>query len=185
MAGHMDKEAKVESDKVGEGCFFWARVHVLPGAVIGNNCKFGENCFVENKVVVGNDVTVKNNVCLWDGVTLEDKVFVGPNVAFTNDMLPRSIGAFTEAELKRTVIQEGASLGANATILCDLVVGEHSFVGAGSVVTRDIYPHEKVYGNPARHQGFVCTCGLDLKRAGESLWDCSCGNSFGELEAGK
>jgi acetyltransferase-like isoleucine patch superfamily enzyme len=183
-SGHRDPLARVESSRVGEACFFWAGVHVLAGARIGKNCKFGENCFVENDVVVGDGVTVKNNVCLWDGLRLEDRVFVGPNVVFTNDFRPRAWRALDAGRLGRTLIGEGASLGANATIVCGIAVGRFALVGAGAVLTRDVFPHEKVFGNPARHRGFVCECGDDLREEAGG-WLCSCGHRYHNLKAGK
>ena len=121
---------------------------VLPGAVIGRDGNICSHCFIENKVVVGDRVTIKCGVQLWDGVTLEDDVFVGPNVTFTNDLQPRSRNA--AAELLPTVVKKGASIGANATILPGLTIGEGAMVGAGSVVTKDVPSGVTVVGNPAR-----------------------------------
>ena len=138
----------VQTKQVGEGTRIWQYVVILPGAVIGRDGNICSHCFIENRVVVGDRVTVKCGVQLWDGVTLEDDVFVGPNVTFTNDQQPRSRN--TAAKLLPTVVKKGASIGANATILPGLTIGEGAMVGAGSVVTKDVPPGVTVVGNPAR-----------------------------------
>ncbi len=141
-------QALVESPHVGDGTRVWAFAHVLPDAVIGRECNICDGVFVENDVVVGDRVTVKCGVQLWDGVTLEDDVFVGPNATFTNDPFPRS--RQRPERFSRTVVRRGASIGANATILPGLTIGQHALVGAGSVVTRDVPAYAVVVGNPAR-----------------------------------
>lgn len=144
--------ALVESEKIGKGTRIWAFAHILPGAVIGENCNICDHTFIENDVVVGNRVTVKCGVQLWDGVRVEDDVFIGPNATFTNDPFPRSRkrpNVFSE-----TLIQKGASIGANATVLPGVVIGRLGMVGAGAVVTRDVPPYGIVSGNPARLTGF-------------------------------
>lgn len=146
-------QALVESAAIGKGTRIWAFAHVLPGAVIGEDCNVCDHVFVENDVVVGNRVTIKCGVQLWDGVRLEDDVFVGPNATFTNDPFPRSKRHL--ARYPQTVIREGASIGANATILCGLTVGRRAMVGAGAVVTRSVPPHAVVVGNPARIVRYV------------------------------
>jgi acetyltransferase-like isoleucine patch superfamily enzyme len=123
-------------------------VVILPGAIIGRDGNICSHCFIENQVVVGDRVTVKCGVQLWDGVTLEDDVFVGPNATFTNDREPRSRNA--KAKLLSTLVKKGASIGANATILPGLTIGEGAMIGAGSVVTKDVPPRTLVIGNPAR-----------------------------------
>lgn len=138
----------VQTKQIGEGTRVWQYVVILPGAVIGRDGNICSHCFIENKVVVGDRVTVKCGVQLWDGVTLEDDVFVGPNVTFTNDQQPRSRNA--AAELLPTLVKKGASIGANATILPGLTIGEGAMVGAGAVVTKDVPPGVTVVGNPAR-----------------------------------
>ena len=138
----------VQTKQIGEGTRIWQYVVVLPGAVIGRDCNICSHCFIENKVVLGDRVTVKCGVQLWDGITLEDDDFVGPNVTFTNDLQPRSRNA--AAQLLPTLVKKGASLGANATILPGLTIGEGAMVGAGSVVTKNIPPGVTVVGNPAR-----------------------------------
>jgi acetyltransferase-like isoleucine patch superfamily enzyme len=143
--------ADVQSARIGEGTRIWQFTVILPGAVIGRDCNFCAQVFVENDVTVGDRVTVKNGVQLWDGVTLEDDVFVGPNVTFTNDPFPRS--GRRPATYSRTLVKRGASIGANATILPGIVIGERALVAAGSVVTRDVPPGKIVMGNPARIVG--------------------------------
>lgn len=138
----------VQTQSIGEGTRIWQYVVILPGAVIGRDGNICSHCFIENKVVVGDRVTVKCGVQLWDGVTLEDDVFVGPNVTFTNDPQPRSRNA--AATLLPTLVKKGASIGANATILPGLTIGEGAMVGAGAVVTKDVPPRTLVVGNPAR-----------------------------------
>lgn len=147
--------AIVESTKVGRGTRVWAFAHVLPGAVIGEDCNLCDHTFVENDVVMGNRVTLKCGVQLWDGITLEDDVFVGPNATFTNDTFPRS-KQYPEA-FARTLIRQGASIGANATILPGLTIGQYAMVGAGTVVTKDVPPYAIVVGNPARIVGYCET----------------------------
>ena len=138
----------VQTKQIGEGTRIWQYVVVLPGAVIGRDGNICSHCFIENKVVLGDRVTVKCGVQLWDGITLEDDVFVGPNVTFTNDLQPRSRNA--SAQLLPTLVKKGASIGANATILPGLTIGDGAMVGAGSVVTKNVPPGVTVVGNPAR-----------------------------------
>ncbi|MBN2686056.1 MAG: N-acetyltransferase [Pontiellaceae bacterium] len=142
--------ADVQSDQVGEGTLIWQFCVVLPGAVIGRDCNINAHCFIENEVVVGDRVTVKCGVQLWDGMTVEDDVFIGPNATFTNDRRPRSKQPF---ELQKTIIKRGASIGANATILPGVTLGEGAFVAAGAVVTKDVAPGRMVMGVPARDVG--------------------------------
>jgi len=158
------ERAMVDTLLIGKGTRIWANAHVMKDVVIGECCNIGENSFIESGVVIGNHVVIKNNVSVWHGVVLEDGVFVGPSVVFTNEMEPRS--TFPK-ELATTLVQQGASIGANATIVANRIIGRYSTIGAGSVVTRDVPPHRLVYGNPARLKGWVCICGrkLDLRNA--------------------
>ena len=148
---------------IGEGTRVWAFSNVQAGAVIGSNCNICDCCFIEGKAVVGNDVTIKNGVSVYDGVTIEDGVFIGPNVAFVNDRYPKS--RHTGWELEATRVKKGAALGANATILCGITIGEGALVGAGSVVVKDVAPHTIVVGNPARKVGHVGMDGRPVKAA--------------------
>jgi acetyltransferase-like isoleucine patch superfamily enzyme/dTDP-4-dehydrorhamnose 3,5-epimerase-like enzyme len=145
--------AIVETENIGKNTRVWAFAHVLPGAEIGEDCNICDQTFIENDVTVGNRVTIKCGVQLWDGITLEDDVFVGPNATFTNDPFPRS-KQYPES-FARTVIRKGASIGANATILPGLTIGQYSMIGAGTVVTKDVPPFAIVVGNPARIIGYV------------------------------
>lgn len=145
--------AIVETERVGTGTLVWAFVHVLPGARIGADCNLCDHVFIENDVVVGNRVTIKSGVQLWDGVRIEDDVFIGPNATFTNDPFPRSKRYPDKYPV--TVVQKGASIGANATILPGVTIGKNAMVGAGSVVTKDIPPNAIVAGNPARIVNYV------------------------------
>ncbi|HNQ95129.1 MAG TPA: WxcM-like domain-containing protein [Anaerolineales bacterium] len=143
----------VESKQIGKATRVWAFAHVLPGAVIGDDCNICDHVFIENDVVVGNRVTVKCGVQLWDGIRLEDDVFVGPNATFTNDPFPRS--KKYPKEFSKIVVQRGASIGANATILPGITIGQNAMVGAGAVVTRNVPPNSIVMGNPARIVNYV------------------------------
>ena len=146
-------QAIVESSSVGSGTRIWAFAHVLPGATIGDDCNICDGVFIENDVTIGDRVTVKCGVQLWDGVTLENDVFVGPNATFTNDRLPRS-KVYPES-FARTVVRQGASIGANATILPGLTIGARAMVGAGAVVTHDVPANAIVVGNPAYITGYM------------------------------
>jgi acetyltransferase-like isoleucine patch superfamily enzyme/dTDP-4-dehydrorhamnose 3,5-epimerase-like enzyme len=147
--------AIVESSHIGRNTRVWAFAHILPDAVIGEDCNICDQTFIENDVIVGDRVTIKCGVQLWDGITLEDDVFIGPNATFTNDPFPRS-KQYPEF-FARTVIRKGASIGANATILPGLTLGQSCMVGAGTVVTKDVPPFAIVVGNPARIIGYVQT----------------------------
>jgi acetyltransferase-like isoleucine patch superfamily enzyme len=172
--------ALVESDNVGEGTRIWAFAHVLKGARIGKGCNIGDHCFVEGAAVLGDRVTLKNGVAVWDGVTIQDDAFLGPNAVLTNDPVPRAeqILDFRAGRARfvptPTRIGRGASVGANATIVCGVTIGEHALVGAGSVVTSDVPPYALVYGVPARVHGHVCTCGRRL----HATRRCACGRRF-------
>lgn len=159
MAFFKHEQAIVESKNVGKGTRVWAFAHVLPGAVIGRDCNICDHVFVENDVKVGDRVTVKCGVQLWDGLRVENDVFIGPNATFTNDAFPRS-KQYPEA-FAETVIGEGASIGANATILPGIKIGRRAMIGAGAVVTRNVPANAIVTGNPARITGYV---GLEKRK---------------------
>jgi UDP-2-acetamido-3-amino-2,3-dideoxy-glucuronate N-acetyltransferase len=142
-----------ESKSIGSNTRIWAFAHILQGAAIGSDCNICDHVFIENDVVIGDRVTIKSGVQLWDGVSISDDVFIGPNVTFSNDKYPRSRKWL--AEKARTVINSGASIGGNATILPGIVIGQNAMVGAGAVVTKDVPANAIVFGNPATIQGYV------------------------------
>ncbi len=150
---YVHPQALCESASIGPRSRVWAFAHILPGATIGADCNICDGVFIENDVKVGDRVTVKCGVQLWDGVQLEDDVFVGPNVTFVNDMFPRSRQPPTE--FARTLVKQGASIGANATILANISIGQNAMVGAGSVVTQPVPANAIVVGNPAKIVGYV------------------------------
>jgi acetyltransferase-like isoleucine patch superfamily enzyme len=145
--------ALVESVAVGDGTRIWAFTHVLPGATIGRDCNICDHVFIENDVVIGDRVTIKCGVQIWDGLRIDDDVFIGPNATFTNDLFPRS-KVYPE-QFAQTFVARGASVGANATILAGIRIGEGAMVGAGAVVTREVPDFAIVVGNPARVIGFA------------------------------
>lgn len=136
-----------KSTNIGKNTNIWQFCVIFPNAVIGDNCNICAQVLVENEVVIGNNVTVKSGVQLWDGLTIEDNVFIGPNATFTNDLMPRSKNK--DWKMLKTVIKQGASIGANATILAGITIGENAMIGAGSVVTKDVPANTLWYGNPA------------------------------------
>jgi UDP-2-acetamido-3-amino-2,3-dideoxy-glucuronate N-acetyltransferase len=163
-----------ESDTVGRGTRVWAFAHVMSGAVVGEDCNIGGNAFIEAGARLGDRVTVKNGVLVWDRVTVEDDVFLGPAMIFTNDLMPRADVKRSGDALVPTHVCAGATIGANATIVCGVTIGRRAFVAAGAVVTQDIPAHALVVGSPARRIGWMCTCG---QRLDESL-RCECGRQF-------
>ncbi|MGH9614049.1 MAG: WxcM-like domain-containing protein [Bryobacteraceae bacterium] len=155
MKGFKHDLAVVETEHVGDGTRIWAFAHILPGAKIGRDCNICDHTFIENDVTVGDRVTVKCGVQLWDGVHIEDDVVIGPNATFTNDKFPRSRQRQEAGRIPQTLVKRGASIGANATILPGVTVGERAMVGAGAVVTRDVPSGAVVTGNPARISGYA------------------------------
>jgi UDP-2-acetamido-3-amino-2,3-dideoxy-glucuronate N-acetyltransferase len=180
--------ALVETEDVGEGTRIWALTHVMGGVHIGAHCNIGSHCFIEAGVWIGDRVTVKNGNMIWEGITIEDDAFIGPQVVFTNDRRPRSPrfpGARARYETKSwlvpTRIGRGASIGAGAVILAGCDVGPFALVGAGAVVTHPVPAYAVVFGNPARHQGWVCECGDKLQPHG-SKWRCpSCARVYEQI----
>lgn len=158
---------------IGEGTRVWHWVHICSGARIGSACSLGQNVFVANDVVIGNNVKLQNNVSVYDAVRLEDDVFCGPSMVFTNVYNPRS-GVSRKEEYRPTVVRRGATLGANCTIVCGVVIGEYAFVGAGSVVNRDVQPNALMVGVPARQIGWMSDDGerLSLPLSGEGEATC-------------
>ncbi|MCP4958942.1 MAG: N-acetyltransferase [Actinomycetia bacterium] len=174
MAPQIHDTAVVEKGStVGDATVVWHHTHIRTGAAVGAGCTLGKNVFLDADVTVGDGVKIQNNVSVFKGVTLADRVFVGPSAVFTNDLVPRAFS--TRWEIVPTLVQEGASIGANATVICGSTIGSYAMVGAGSVVTRDVADHQLVLGNPARAAGWVCTCGSVLSREPEppSLFLCS------------
>ena len=154
-----------EGAEIGEGTKIWHFSHVMPGCKIGRNCNLGQNVVVSPQVKVGDNVKIQNNVSLYTGVELEDDVFCGPSMVFTNVMNPRS-HVVRKNEYRKTLVKRGASIGANATIVCGVILGNHSFIGAGAVVSRDVPDYALVIGVPARQIGWICSCGTRLTKLG-------------------
>ena len=163
--------------EIGAGTKIWHFSHIMSGTRIGKDCSIGQNVLVGPNAIVGNNVKIQNNVSVYEGVVLEDDVFCGPSCVFTNVYRPRSGFPTGRDKYLTTVIRKGATIGANATIVCGHSLGEHSFVGAGSVVTRDIPAYAVAYGNPARIHGWACACGTPLRFTGDCA-TCSCGLRF-------
>ena len=147
--------------QIGTGTKIWHFCHVMSGARIGERCNIGQNVFIAADVQVGSNVKIQNNISLYTGVIVEDDVFLGPSMVFTNVINPRS-HVNRKDEYRTTLIRKGASIGANATILCGITLGQYCFVGAGAVVTHDVPDYALVYGSPARIMGWMCQCGVEL-----------------------
>lgn len=169
------EKALCESDKIGQNTRIWAFAHVMKDVTIGKDCNLGDGSFVESGVTIGDRVTIKNGVSVWDGVEIEEDVFLGPNCVLTNDLLPRS--KVYHDENIRTLLKKGASIGANATIVCGHTIGEYALVGAGAVVTKNVDPFSLVIGNPARHKYYVSILGEKLNFVDNTAYD-SNGNKY-------
>ena len=158
---------------IGDGTRIWHFSHIMGGARIGSKCTFGQNVFIASNVVIGNNVKVQNNVSIYEGVELEDYVFCGPSMVFTNVIRPRCLYPQRGTEFyQRTLVKRGASIGANATIVCGTQIGEHAMIAAGAVVTKDVPAFALVAGIPAEFLSWVCMCGSRLKKAGDSKCIC-------------
>lgn len=164
---------------IGEGTKIWHFSHISKGAEIGSGCNLGQNVFVGNDVRIGNKVKIQNNVSVYEGVELEDYVFCGPSMVFTNVRTPRcEFPRNTAADYKKTLVKRGASIGANATIVCGTTLGRNAFVGAGATVTKDVPDYAMVYGNPAQIKGYMCACGDTIVSAEAEKLECKrCGVS--------
>jgi UDP-2-acetamido-3-amino-2,3-dideoxy-glucuronate N-acetyltransferase len=162
---------------IGEGTKVWHFSHVMKDSVIGRNCNLGQNVLVSSGVRMGDNCKIQNNVSLYTGVILEDHVFCGPSMVFTNVVNPRS-EVIRKDEYKRTLVKRGASIGANATIVCGVTIGSYAFIGAGSVVTHDVPDFALLMGNPGRRTGWMCRCGLKLEVAGAEAECESCGTAY-------
>ena len=167
--------------EIGPGTSIWHFSHIRTGAKIGARCNLGQNVYVDPDVVIGNGVKIQNNVSIYRGVTIDDDVFLGPSCVFTNVGRPRSAFPTDEAQYALTRVGRGATIGANATIVCGVTIGEHAFVAAGAVVTKDVPSHALVMGVPGRAVGWVCVCGLALRPPGsaaKAYVRCTCGRRF-------
>lgn len=157
------KSAYVEDAEIGKGTKIWHFVHVRKGAKIGKNCNVGKGVYIDTNVEIGDNCKIQNFATIYQGVKIENDVFIGPHVCFTNDISPRAF-IWNEERLEKTLVKNGASIGANATIVAGITIGKYAMVGAGAVVTRDIPDHGLVLGNPARLKGFVCKCGARVNK---------------------
>ena len=158
-----------EPVEIGEGTQIWHFSHVMSNAKIGKNCIVGQNVFIGSGAILGNNIKIQNNVSIYDRVILENDVFCGPSMVFTNVFNPRSFIS-RKKEFRKTVLRKGATIGANATIVCGNSIGQYAFIGAGSVVTKDIPDYALVYGNPGKVKGWVCQCAEEIIfRSGKTI----------------
>jgi UDP-2-acetamido-3-amino-2,3-dideoxy-glucuronate N-acetyltransferase len=172
-----------EGASIGAETRIWHWVHVCGGAKIGTGCSLGQNVFVGNRVVIGNNVKIQNNVSVYDNVTLEDDVFCGPSMVFTNVYNPRSAVPRKE-EYRDTLVKQGATLGANCTIVCGITIGEYAFIGAGAVINRDVKPYALMVGVPARQIGWISEYGerINLPMQGQGTYTCHHTGEIYELQ---
>lgn len=172
-----------EKSQVGAGTCVWQNCNIMEGAAIGENCNLGANVFIETGVVIGNQVKIKNNIAIYSGVVCEDDVFLGTNCVFTNVINPRSFIS-RKSEFKPTIIKKGATIGANATIICGHTIGRYALVGAGAVVTKDVPDYGLMLGNPAKLAGYVCKCGTTMHVLDKKLICPVCKNQYQLNETG-
>jgi UDP-2-acetamido-3-amino-2,3-dideoxy-glucuronate N-acetyltransferase len=165
-----------EGARIGVGTKIWHFCHVMPGAVIGERCSLGQNVVVMNGTRIGDNCKIQNNVSVYEGVELENDVFCGPSMVFTNVLNPRS-HVSRKHEYRRTLVRRGSSIGANATIVCGVTLGEYSFIGAGAVVTADVDDYALMVGVPARRIGWMCQCGERLPDSAEARC-AACGSEY-------
>jgi len=179
------ESAIVESGEIGEWTNIWHFVHIRKGAAIGSNCNIGKGVYIDTNVKIGDNCKLQNFATLYDGVTVGNDVFIGPHVCFTNDVFPRAL-IWTDDRLVKTLVEDGASIGANATIIAGVTIGKHAMVGAGSVVTKDVPDYALVVGNPARIRGFVCKCGTKFQETnkGDGAPDFVCPKCGKEINIG-
>lgn len=170
-----------ENVHIGVGTKIWHFCHIQSGAVIGKNCTLGQNVNISNNVRIGNGCKLQNNVSLYEGIELEDDVFCGPSCVFTNDLTPRAKYPKGRSAYVKTLIRQGATIGANATIVCGNTIGKWAMIGAGAVVVSDVPDYALMLGVPAKKRGWVCICGNVLKGTMEC---CKCGRKYCETEAG-
>jgi acetyltransferase-like isoleucine patch superfamily enzyme len=181
--------ALVDTVEIGDRSRIWAWAHVLQGAKVGADCNIGEHCFIEGGAALGSNVTVKNGVSVWARVIVEDNCFLGPYCVFTNDMNPRAYIKKSPEALLVTLVKANSTIGANATIVCGNTIGRFAFVGAGSVVIRDVPDYASVVGNPARQIGWICECASKLAlpvsaAAGRTCLCAACGAVFERVLSG-
>ena len=170
--------------KIGEGTKIWHFSHIMPNCILGENCNIGQNVVVSPDVILGKNVKVQNNVSIYTGVVCEDDVFLGPSMVFTNVMNPRS-AVNRKNEYLKTIVRKGASIGANATIVCGHDIGEYAFIGAGAVVTKTVAPYALMVGNPARQLGWMSEYGQRLEFSNEGFARCSESQELYKLENNK
>ena len=171
-----------EGATIGDATKIWHFCHIMPGAVIGDRCSLGQNCVVMNGTRIGNNCKIQNNVSVYEGVELEDDVFCGPSMVFTNVLNPRS-HVSRKHEYQATRVRRGTSIGANATIVCGVTLGEYSFIGAGSVITQDVPDYALMVGVPGRRIGWMCQCGERLPDSGEGRCH-ACGTEYERAGSG-
>jgi UDP-2-acetamido-3-amino-2,3-dideoxy-glucuronate N-acetyltransferase len=166
-----------EGAEIGAGTKIWHFTHIMAGARIGKNCILGQNVFIGSGAILGDNIKVQNNVSIYDGTILEDDVFCGPSMVFTNVFNPRSFIS-RRKEFRKSLVKKGATIGANVTVICGNTIGQYAFIGAGSVVTKDVPDHALVYGNPGKVKGWICQCAEEITfRSGKAVCK-ACGKKY-------